>query len=269
MRIFCWTRGRIEKQKTRRNFYLDQIKFWPVTYVVPECERVEYQAKYPGSDTVAVPDYWNASQIRHWLTYSHDTWSDPFHVLMDDDLVLLRRFTPTDIRQRSNTTLDDAVAMFKRIEDYMVEGYKHGGISIRSGNNRFPGVSASNTRVMDIHFYDARVFVGEKINLAATPLMGDFHATLSLLELGYENVLDCEFMSGQQDHAPGGCSRYRTVEMLAESARKLAEIHVPFVKLRDKTRKNPLAIASVMPDVTVYWKKSFCSKAGDRKMYRS
>jgi hypothetical protein len=245
-----------------------------VTYIVCESEYLEYSRIFPptvqgNANIVAVPDAWNASEIRHWLTYNWETLRyrmdhkqpDPFHVLMDDDLYFLRRVAPTDIRQRSSPGVQDAVDMFERIQHYFDQGYAHGGISIRSGNNRTPGVFAENTRVMDIHFYDARTFVEERISLAETPVMGDFHATLSLLELGYPNVLDCEFMSGQQDHTPGGCSRYRTVEMLRETAEKMARIHAPFVKVRYKTVKNSLAPQATLPDVTVYWKKSFGSKA--------
>jgi hypothetical protein len=267
MRIIVWTRGRLNLQRTRKNFHLDSpeiLSRWDVTYVLCNSEVREYEAKYPNSKTINVPDEWNASEIRHWLTYNY-VEPDPFHVLMDDDLYFLRRVAPTDIRQRSSPGVQDAMDMFERIEKYLNEGYAHGGISIRAGNNRIPGVYAENTRVMDIHFYDARTFVEERINLAETPVMGDFHATLSLLELGYPNVLDAEFMSGQQDHTPGGCSRYRTVEMLRETAEKMARIHAPFVKVRYKTVKNSLAPQATLPDVTVYWKKSFGTKAHLRK----
>lgn len=270
MRIFLWTRGRLDMQRTRKNFHLDSpeiSRYWEVTYVVPDCEAEEFMERYPTSKIIAVNDDWNASQIRHHLTYEHAE-PDYCHVLMDDDLSFLRRVAPTDIRQRSSPGVQDAVDMFERIAHYFNEGYVHGGISIRSGNNRTPGICAQNTRVMDIHFYRADVIVAEGINLAETPVMGDFHATLSLLELGYPNVVDFEFMSGQQDHTPGGCSRYRTVKMLQETAERMAEIHKPFVSVRYKTVKNPLAPEATLPDVTVQWKKAYCSRIGDRKWGR-
>src|SRR3954469_9671085 len=105
MRILVWTRGRLNLQRTRKNFHLDSIGTrWDVSYVVCRSEYAEYVAKFPtGGNVIQVPDEWNASEIRHWLTYNWDALPSlsgersPFHVLMDDDLYFLRRVAPTDI----------------------------------------------------------------------------------------------------------------------------------------------------------------------------
>jgi hypothetical protein len=260
--IFVPTRGRVGDQTTRKRFFLDYVP-WTVVYVVPECEKHLWAIE---DDIKVVPDDWGISNIRHAIVYDWKDYGDPHHLVMDDDLVFLRRVAPTNVKQRSDTTLGDAVECFERMESYLKDGFVHGAISIRSGNNRCPDVCAYNTRALNAHFYDAETLVGEGVRYDDVPVMQDFHMTLNLLELGYQNVVDYEFITGQQDHKPGGCSRYRTVEMIRRTIDQLAELHPGFVKLRVKEVKNPLAPQAELPDVTIYWKKAFGSRAHERKL---
>lgn len=269
MRIFVPTRARIDAQITRREFFLDDpLLPYPVTYIVPESEHDRFKARWPQSkDIVVVPDTFKLSDIRQAII-EHHAEPDPFHVCMDDDLVFLRRWAPLDIRQRSRGTkaapirFPDAVAAFQKMESWLKDGYVHGALSPRGGNNTIEGTHKINGRACDCHFYRADVIKAEGLRFTDVTLRQDFHMTLSLLELGYSNVIDAEFMTGQSDGKPGGCQVYRTPEMLAQQAHLLAELHPGFVKVVEKERKGGFGVST---DVRISWAKAFRSRVSDRK----
>ena len=263
MRVFIPTRARIPKQITRRKFFLEQIPY-EVTYVVPESERERYLNYWPNSKVVTVPDTFHLSDIRQWLVEEHRT-PDPHHCCFDDDLVFLRRKAPTDHHQRSDMTLQDAVDCFRRIESWLAVGYAHGALSQRSGNNHEPSAYKVIGRATDTHFYNADIIHGEGLRFNDVILRQDFHMTLSLLERGYENLIDHEFMSGQTDGTPGGCQVYRTFEMLTEQAHLLKSLHPRFVTVVEKTRKGGFGTST---DVRIQWVQSFESKMSERKLAR-
>jgi hypothetical protein len=69
-----------------------------------------------------------------------------------------------------------------------------------------------------------------------------------------------EYCWNQRDSgATGGCSTYRTAEMQAEAARRLAELHPNFVKVVTKKSKDTSTSWKNMKervDVIVYWRKA-------------
>jgi hypothetical protein len=261
MIIFIPTRARIYKQITRAKFFLDKLPY-QVVYITPVSEADRYLAVWPGSKVLAVPDEYRLSDIRQFLIDEY-RFPDPHHCCWDDDLVFLRRKAPTDIHQRSNMTSQDAIECFQRIEGWLKEGYAHGAISQRSGNNHEPTAVKVIGRATDTHFYNADVIYGEGIKINEVILRQDFHLTLSLLERGYPNVIDHEFISGQSDNGPGGCSVYRTKEMLEQQAYALAALHPEFVKVVTKTRKGGFGEST---DVRIQWIQSFESKMHLRKL---
>ena len=256
------TRARIHKQITRAKFFLNSIPY-PVTYIVPESERDAYLRAWPGSQVLTVPDEFRLSHIRQWLVDTQR--QDPFQCCFDDDLVFLRRKAPRDIHQRSDMRVQDAIDCFQRIEFWLKEGYAHGALSQRAGNNRESTEVKVIGRATDTHFYNADVIHGEGLRFDDVILRQDFHMTLSLLERGYPNVIDHEFMSGQTDGTPGGCEVYRTKQMLEEQAHLLASLHPDFVKVITKTRKGGFGEST---DVRISWMKAFESKLSERKLPR-
>ena len=260
MRVFVPTRARIHKQITRREFFLDKIPY-RVTYVVPESEAAAFTRQWSGSEILVVPDEFRLSQIRQWLVETRRI-DDPHHVCMDDDLVFLRRKAPLDVHQRKGNQTD-AIEAFARMDWWLREGYAHGSLSQRGGNNHCPDAFKLIGRSTDCHFYNADILYGEGIRIDAVILRQDFHTTLSLLELGYPNVIDHEFMSGQKDGTPGGCQVYRTHQMLEEQAYLLASLHPGLVQVVEKERKGGFG-KSV--DVRIAWKKAFQSRLSERKL---
>lgn len=261
MRIFIPTRARIYKQITRREFFLDHVPY-SVRYIVPEAEYKKAKAVFGDVEIIAVPDDWKLSDIRQWLIDDPDLSLDPYHIFMDDDLVFLRRKAPLDVHQRKGNK-QDAIEAFQRMEHWLQTGYAHGSLSQRGGNNHCPEAFKEIGRATDCHFYNAAILRGEEIKINQVMLRQDFHTTLSLLELGYPNLIDHEFMSGQQDGTPGGCQVYRTPEMLAEQAHLLASLHPGLVKVIEKTRKGGFGTST---DVRISWQKAFRSRINERKL---
>jgi hypothetical protein len=260
MRIFIPTRARIDKQITRREFFLDKVPY-QVTYVVPESEEARFRRNHTTVEVITVPDSFRLSDIRQWLVDEHHT-PDPFHCCFDDDLVFLRRKAPLDVHQRKGNEVD-AKECFARIEDWLDQGYVHGALSQRAGNNHELNYYKVIGRATDTHFYNAAVLRGEEVKINAVTLRQDFHTTLTLLERGYPNVIDHEFMSGQTDGKPGGCEVYRTKEMLAEQAEVLRSLHPDFVTIVEKERKGGFGVST---DVRIQWVKSFNSRREERKL---
>lgn len=149
------------------------------------------------------------------------------------------------------------------MEDWLKRGYVHGSLSQRGGNNHCPESEKFIGRATDCHFYNAEILQAEGIRFNDVILRQDFHATLSLLELGYPNVIDHEFMAGQKDGEPGGCQAYRTHEMLAEQAHLLASLHPGLVTVTSKSRKGGFGDST---DVRMAWQKAFATRVKDRKV---
>lgn len=255
MRVFVPTRARITKQITRRKFFLDHPQFpYPVTYVVPESEEKGFQKVWGHVDLYTVPDTFRFSDVRQHLV--EEFLADPHHVCMDDDLVFLRRKAPLNVHQRSDMRFQDALDCFRRMELWLERGFVHGALSQRGGNNHCPDAYALNKRATDCHFYHAGVLHDLGIKINAVVLRQDFHTTLSLLELGYPNVIDHEFMTGQKDGEPGGCQVYRNHEMLEEQAHLLHRLHPDFVTVVEKERIRGFGMST---DVRIAWKKAYTS----------
>jgi hypothetical protein len=103
------------------------------------------------------------------------------------------------------------------------------------------------------------------IELGRVPVMEDFDLTLQLLRAGFPNRVSYEFCWNQRGSgSEGGCSTYRTGEMQAAAARRLAELHPDFVKVVTKSSKSNWKQGDMQErvDVIVQWRKAF--EAGRR-----
>ena len=150
----------------------------------------------------------------------------------------------------------------------------HVGLSARQNNHQFPAASGSDhdedgsireyrdaARMMNAYAYDTFALRRLPVKVGRTPVMEDFDLTLQLLRLGHPNRVDYRFCWNQRGSgAAGGCSSYRTAEMQSEAAKKLAELHAPYVKLVVKRSKDSSASWSGMKeryDVNVQWRQAF------------
>jgi hypothetical protein len=197
---------------------------------------------------------------RHWIgEHAHAAGADKF-VMMDDDIDFLVRRSP-EHWQLVAQTVEDTTAMFLAIE-HMLDTYASVGISSREGNNRsgVGGVLDENmvsvaTRVM--RMFGCRTDDWLEMEHGRVTVMEDFDLQLQLLRAGRGNCCLFYYANGQkQTNSPGGCSTYRDHATQDASARRLAELHPGFVRLRQKQNKTDAAGLGTRTEVTIAWKKA-------------
>lgn len=191
------------------------------------------------------------SPTREWLAEHTDTEK---LFLLDDDLTFYMRKSRDDwhlVKQGPQ----DLSRMFGMLEEWL-DTYAHVAVSPREGNNRVEARVAYCTRAMRCVGYQTQHYAALE-PLGRLKAMSDFDATLQLLRRGYANAVSYDYAQNHgSSNAPGGCSTYRTTEVLAESARKLAALHAPFVKLVEKETKGSWGGGTRL-DVQVQWKKAY------------
>lgn len=176
-----------------------------------------------------------------------DLW---FYTRREDDPTKLTELTPFALRQGFDT-LDDL------LKPDMVRHVAHAGFAAREGANRNTDEFLYNTRIMRVLAYRRSTLVDENIRFDAVEVMEDFHVALSLLEKGYGNIVANNWCHNQAGSgAQGGCSAWRTPELQARAAHRLAELHPGLVRVVEKETKTAWG-GGVRTDVVVQWKKAF------------
>lgn len=176
-------------------------------------------------------------------------------VMLDDDLVFFKRRTddPTKLR---DITAEELKEMFVEIERHLIT-HAHVGIAAREGANRNIDEFADNTRIMRVLGYDREVIMRNNIRFDEMEVMEDFHVALSLLKRGYANrVLNFYANNQGGSGSAGGCSHFRTMELHAANAKKLAELHPQFVTVVEKTTKGSFG-GGTRKDVRIQWKQAY------------
>ena len=202
---------------------------------------------------VLPPDIKRLSPTREWLATHTDT---ELMFLLDDDLSFFVRKSDTDWHLR-RAEAADLTTMFGMLEDWLGT-YAHVAVSPREGNNRVEANVAYCTRAMRLVGYRTEHYARLE-PLSRLHAMSDFDATLQLLRRGYANKISYQYAQNHgSSNAPGGCSVYRTKDLLAEAAKQLTKLHAPFVKLVEKETKGAWGGGKRL-DVQVQWKKAYLS----------
>jgi len=250
MQIFIPTYGRHQRQHTYN--HLPESIRRNVTLVVQYSERDLY-SQYKNV-RVLPRDIHTISPTRQYIASNLVGRTGKF-VMLDDDL----RF---DYRRMDEpgkfyvATDKQILQLFSEIEKQL-DRYSHVGVLCREGGNRVENDTKECSRMMRVLAYRADTLWRENIKFDRLPLQEDFDVTLQLLRKGYKNLVLCKWVNGQgTSGAKGGCSHFRTLELHNENAKKLAELHKPFVKLVEKTTKGAWGGATRL-DVMVQWKKAF------------
>lgn len=253
MQIFIPTYGRADQQHTFK--HLPKALQKRATLVVQHRERHLYN-DYP---TLVLPrNIETIAPARQFIMKNarYGGLGIDKLVMLDDDL----RF---DVRRKDDpnkflvATEPQILELFKVIEKSLKQ-YAHVGVISREGGNRHHK-DLECSRMMRILAYDVATYHKENIKFDRLPLQEDFDVTLQLLRKGYPNLVLCGWVNGQgTSGAKGGCSHFRTIELHNENARKLSELHAPFVKVVEKQTKGAWG-GQARLDVTVQWKKAFQS----------
>jgi hypothetical protein len=206
----------------------------------------------PGTSVIACPEKGIAA-TRDWIMLTASR--DEEHVLMmDDDLTFYarRHDDPTKFR---NLVEGETQEMLTSVHA-LLHKYAHVGIAPREGANRNLSSVISCSRAPRVIGYQVAKFLESGAQFSNSTVMDDFEVTLHLLTRGYENGILNSFVQNQRGSGTvGGASTYRTLEMHAEAARRLAERYPMFVKTVEKTTARAWGGAT-RTDVIIQWKRA-------------
>ena len=248
--FYITTLGRVRDQPTFCALPPDVLR--RTKLVVQHHER-ELYSHYGVPVVVLPPAIKRLSPTREWLAHHTD---EEKMFLLDDDMTFYRRKSSTDWHLVKSTPADMS-RMFGTLEEWLGT-FAHVAVSPREGNNRVEAAISYCTRAMRLVGYRTGPYAALE-PLSRLHAMSDFDATLQLLRRGYANKVSYHYAQNHgSSNAPGGCSVYRTKDLLAESARKLAALHPEFVRLVEKETKGSWG-GGTRIDVQVQWKKAYQS----------
>lgn len=242
----------------------------PIHLVVPPDQQARYQAalfNHSRQDVIVeqCPEK-GIAKTRWWIGHLCQKKKIPKFAMFDDDLNFAVRIDQYGNKLRKQEH-KDTVEMVNWIESAL-DDYAHVGISPRDAaktNSVETGgkpLVLLNKRTLRTLCYRTKEFMAMKHG--RVEVMEDFDVNLQLIEAGFWNCQTYWWTNDQrQTGSPGGCASYRSHEVQDRSARKLAELHKPFVELRTKENKaNVVASAAAFrtrTEVTIQWEK--CAKA--------
>jgi len=258
MHIFIPSRARAGK--ISKLIYQLPPEYLPRTIVLYPLGEIQsysaYLEAWDGILSIPVPNEWRIARKRRHIGEVATRLGANKFLMLDDDIQFLVRQAPDDWRLRE-TTPDEIGKCFRFIE-VLLDNFSHVGVSAREGNNRMgigtpEGLFSTNTRLMRAVAWrtaDYNALEHERVEV-----MEDFDLSLQALRKGGGNACLYYWAQGQRSTGDvGGCAVWRTREVHDAGARKLAELHTPYVRLRQKQNKTG-GLAERL-EVTISWKKA-------------
>lgn len=250
MKLVIPSINRWNKQPTLEEIPLSQT----VCLVVPSAQKLLYR-KYSTNNTYICEhpnELKNIGEVRHWIL--EQFYPEPV-VMLDDDLeFFVRRIG--DLTKFRKTTVADVAALVLDLEEQLTK-YPHVAVATREGGNRITDDYVYNTRGLRVLGYNTQIVLDEGVQFNRLAVMEDFDITLQLLRKGHPNCIINWMVHNQGGSgSAGGCSTYRTLDMQAQAAHRLKELHPEFVTVVEKTTKTAWGGAT-RTDVRIQWKKAY------------
>lgn len=242
---------------------------WPITYVVPTEQVPNYlnvleplRQKYSNLKLFGT-GVKGIAATRKRIGEKAASLNEPFFMMLDDDLRFYVRKSPEVWNLRYVENYESADALDWCLQLLKEENVAAVGISSRQGNNRIEEPVTENMRLIRSLGFRTELF--NKCVHGRVEVMEDFDVLLQLLRMGFKNKSLNYWAQGQKEtQAAGGCSTYRTHELHENSARRLAELHPDFVRLRQKNNKTGGEFGKRL-EVTISWKKAYDSSQKEIK----
>jgi hypothetical protein len=253
--VVVFSSGRATKTITPNKLPEDIAK--RVLLLVPHGQGSAYKNLYIGEigEIMETPEGIKgiAARRQWWL---EKTQADKL-LMLDDDLRFDTRRTD-DAGKFLVATAKEVEALFADIEEQL-DKYLHLTVTPREGGNRTgeEGAYFEVGRATRVHGLRPKLIRGIGCRYDDIMLMEDMHMTLQLLRKGHPNLIINYMVQGQgQSNAAGGCSVYRTPDLQAESARRLAELHRPHVSMVERETKTAWG-GGTRTDVMVQWMQAY------------
>lgn len=263
--IYIPTLGRIgmNKQVTLRKF-LDCSSHKP-WIVCPRSEESSHRAYYPKVKSCIAK---GIGPTRQWILQASGA---DIVIMADDDMRFQNRVSTKSTELEQCMELDPLIELIKK---YVGQGFIHGGIGPRQGNNRkivdgrrvvLDGkhLYTDCERVNNFHWLYRSKIMPLGVRFDQLPVMEDFHFTLSLLTMGYPNRVIHSYVWNQGfSGMEGGCSLYRTPAVQEQGAEGLKLAFPDFVRVVTKVSKDTSPSwreFKERKDVVVQWLKAYKS----------
>lgn len=272
-RFIVMTRGRVGNLQIFNNMPESIIKMFTIACHEGEAEghkkdwggKVKEIVEYAGN---------NVAEARKWCI---ETFPEKFCFLFDDGCIFAVRGVPSDSGEmlKCNLTKMDFtsfgeesleklfIEMFTEVITKMrTEEYGIVGVSYRTGNNRVEQDFKENTRIGGVWAINRDLYFQLGFDKEQMPIVKeDFYLLLRFLLEGYKTGSVYKFCSDKKGgvNMKGGCSIYRTQEVINRCSKELHEMFPQFVKLRDISHKKSWKGCETGKtyDVTIYWKKAY------------
>lgn len=215
-----------------------------VTYVVYESELAAYSVTHPNVSIAVVRDDQpkGIAHKRYLIGQLAEKDGYDSFIMLDDDLKFYIR-DESFAGKLAPATQQDTIDCLALVSE-MLQSYVLAGVAQRFN---FPYVRVTDRPPFGLAYKNSRLnrafgfqtkFFNEELLHNRIVMMSDFDYMLQTMGLGKESIQTFEYAQDQgSSQAPGGCSTYRTLELQAESARKLAEIHPRWVTVVNKEVK--------------------------------
>lgn len=253
MEIYILTAGRPHTQPTWEQ--LPESVRKNTKFVIQLDERVFYQttiSHHPQNILILPKGIDRISPTRQFLL---DNCKADKLVMLDDDLTFSYRKDKNAVRLFPQT-FETIKEMFNGIETWL-DSYAHLAVSTREGNNRVADQYKEIGRALRFHAMNVPIVRETGARFDRIEFKQDFDFTLQMLEAGHKNLILYNYAHNQPgSNKPGGCSKYRTHEILEKCAHELHALHPDFVKVVEKETKGAWG-GGVRTDVRIAWKKAY------------
>ena len=194
-----------------------------------------------------------------------DSATDDVVIMLDDDLFFGRRLPDWEFGTNARTKKATAEAVHEAIEwlgSNCSEKYPMVCIAAKGANNSIQErYTIENSRIMRAFAVHKPTLLKHEIRFDRFYYWEDFHVALSLLELGYPNLVNVDHVTDGVTNAKGGVSR--DIAKMKACIEEFQELH-PTIRVKYKTMPDGdgqgVSKTVLVPDMTVYWKKAFRSK---------
>lgn len=253
MRIFIPTRGRVQKQLTMKWLSPEAQRQFRCTLICAQGEVPALQELYPHSFVMASPIEGMAEK-RQWIVESFP--GEDKALMLDDDL---NSWSKRDQEGRyKKCTTDNVHDALEDVEDLLDE-YNHGSIGYRLFANNRPAFKEGGRNLRALAYNLNVLREGRhKFDMMA---MSDFDMQLKLMQAGHQSF---QYNQVVQEHASssseGGCSYYRTTQVIADAAHELQRRYPDLVTVVQKQQKSKGAVGADWgnrTDVRVKWSKAY------------
>ena len=217
-------------------------------------ERITYHTfiSHQPQNVLVLPK--GINRISPTRQYLLDQCKDDKLIMLDDDLTFSYRKTDHGVKLFPQTA-KITEQMFSDIEGWL-DSYAHLAVSTREGNNHVADQYKEIGRALRFHAMNVPIVREAGARFDRIEFKQDFDFTLQMLRAGHKNLILYEYAHNQPgSNKPGGCSKYRTHEILDRCAHELKALHPNFVKVVEKETKGAWG-GGVRTDVRIAWKRA-------------